>query len=310
MTPTRRWPRAWLYGVLPLVGVIELGLGLRTRTAAPTTAQYEALEPAVAAMFQEGDLVVVAPRWAEPHVRRALGDRFFPLEALARSDERRFRRAVEISALGERSPALASFRETERRTVGELELRVLENPRFEPLTFDFVAGMERRWASAYSSHPRAECAWTDRGKPMTGGLGGHPAFPPVRLECPESPYLNVSRTVIADQDFLPRRCIWAHPPATGERIVRFSGVPLGQRIVGHGGMYWIIERERRGARVDLEVRVDGEPIGRLQHQDGEGWKGFDLPLGAHAHAPRATVEFAVSSPDFVDRHFCFQADSR
>ena len=37
------------------------------------------------------------------------------------------------------------------------------------------------------------------------------------------------------------------------------GVPLGERIEGHGGMYWVTERPLTGAPVDLEVRVDDRP---------------------------------------------------
>jgi hypothetical protein len=35
-----------------------------------------------------------------------------------------------------------------------------------------------------------------------------------------------------------------------------------------------------------------------------------MPLGAHAGAPAAEVEFAVTSPNYRDRHFCFEADTR
>jgi hypothetical protein len=75
-------------------------------------------------------------------------------------------------------------------------------------------------------------------------------------------------------------------------------------------MYWIIERERKGAPVTIAVRVDGEEIGSATHFDGEGWAPFLLPLGAHAGAERAEVEFAVTAPNHAHRHFCFEADTR
>jgi hypothetical protein len=92
--------------------------------------------------------------------------------------------------------------------------------------------------------------------------------------------------------------------------VTYAGVPLGTRLVGHTGMYWIIEREPGGAPVTLRVEVDGNVVGEATHLDGDGWKRFELPLGAHANKDRATVVFAVSSPDNMHRHFCFQADTR
>lgn len=302
--------RRWLYALLPLAGLVELVLAVVDHTGGATSEEYAQLEPALADVALDRDVVVVSPRWAEPHVRRALGDRYFPLDALARSDIRVFERAIEISAYGETSEELEGFRETSRKDVGPFVVRTLENPRYEPVVFDFVAGLEPRWASAGGTDPQTSCSWNERARLMTGGLGGHPTFPRRRFECPESPYLNVSVTVVADQEFMPRRCIWAHPPLSGERVVRFSGVPLGEKIVGHAGMYWMIERARIGAPVDMVVRVDGEVVGTVTHADGEGWKRFELPLGAHARKDKATVEFGVSSVDYRDRHFCFQADTR
>lgn len=300
----------WLFLAIPIAGIAELGLALYFDHAAPDQAEYEALLPAMVSLYREGDLVVVSPRWAEPHVRQVLGDEFFPLKALARSDDASFERAIEISVRGKRAEELKGFREVQRKDVGPLVLRVLENPKPERVVFDFVDSLSPEWASAGASDPASKCTWTTRAEVMTGGLGGHPGFPAKRFECPEGAFLNVSVTVIADEKFLPRRCIWAHPTATGERWVRFSAVTLGERIVGHSGMYWMMEREGKGAPVELKVRVDGDEIGTITHRDGDGWAAFELPLGDHARAASATVEFAVSSVDYRHRHFCFQADTR
>ncbi|NUP09020.1 MAG: hypothetical protein HOW73_23465 [Polyangiaceae bacterium] len=300
----------WLYAALPLAGAVEMVAAIGFGHAAPGPDDYERLVPELASVYREGDLVVVTPRWAEPHVRHAAGDPFFPLRAIARSDDASFPRVVEISLRGARSDAFEGYREVDHREVGNLELFVLENPAPERVVFDFVEALEPGWASAGGTDPPTTCPWNPRAEIMTGGLGGHPGFPRARFVCPDSPYLNVSATVIADQSFLPRRCIWAHPTKRGARVVRYSGVPLGDRIEGHGGMYWMIERERKGAPVTLEVRVDGETVGSVVHEDGDGWKPFSFPLEERAGRPSATVEFFVSSPDYRDRHFCFQADTR
>ena len=75
-------------------------------------------------------------------------------------------------------------------------------------------------------------------------------------------------------------------------------------------MYWVIERAKLGAPVDLEVRVDGDSLGTFTHSDGDGWKRFEMDLGSHANAQEASVEFVISTKDYEHRHFCFQADSR
>ena len=120
---------------------------------------------------------------------------------------------------------------------------------------------------------------------------------------------GVGKTTIADETFSPRRCLWAHPPGRGELSIRFRDVPLGEQLVGHGGMYWIVERERAGAPVQLSVRIDGDEVGRVFHADGDGWARFSLPLGAHAGKSRALVEWRISSPDHRHRHYCFEARS-
>jgi hypothetical protein len=305
-----RFRTVWLSALLPIAAVIELAAGVRQRSAAPREADYDAIIPVVSQLHREGDLVVVAPRWAEPHVRRALGDDFFPLAAVARSDTARFPRAIEISLLGEEASELSGFREVDRRDAGGMRVRVLENGAPEPVVFDFVEHLEPRWASAFGTDPAVGCSWSDRARVASGGLGGTPTFPAKRFVCQDDFYLNVSATIIADERFLPRRCIYAHPTPAGARVVRFDKVPLGQRIVGHSGLYWMIERSKLGAPVDLEVRVDGDSLGTFTHSDGEGWKRFEVDLGPHANSQEASVEFVVSAARYEHRHFCFQADSR
>jgi hypothetical protein len=178
------------------------------------------------------------------------------------------------------------------------------------VVYDFTDHLGPEAADVRGTDPPLACAWNPRATIVAGGLGGHPTFPPARFECPGGVFFNVGVTVIADEEFRPRRCIWSHPFARGEIVTRFHDVPLGGVIRGHGGMYWIIERERRGAPVTLTVRVDGDTVGSAVHRDGDGWAPFEFALGKHAGAPKAEVEFAVSSPNYRDRHYCFEADSR
>jgi hypothetical protein len=256
---------------------------------------------------QPGDLVVMAPSWAEPMARRALGDERMPVADLARPDESGYRHAIEIGALAQRAASLDGWREVARLDRGDFVLRRLENPTPAPSKLDFVSalgpdGTEVRFREA-------PCTWRHDAPVSAGGLGGHPTFPAQRFICSSNPFFNVGVTVIADEQFRARRCIWAHPPAAGELVLRYPGVQLGERIVGHGGMYWMVEREGRGAPIELEVRIGGAPLGVVTHRDGDGWAAFDLELGANA-GRRADVEFAVRTSDNRHRHFCFEARTR
>jgi hypothetical protein len=301
----------YLPAALFAVGVVELALHFYFAGRAPRFDDYARLVDPVAQLAKPGELVVTAPRWAEPMTRRALGEGVMPTRQMARPDEDADETALEISILGRRDAALADWRELAREVHGPFVLRRLQNPRSRPTVFDFTSALDpkRTRVSRVWSRATAACPWTQTAA-RAGGLGGHPTFPSARFQCRGGVMFNVSETVIADQDFRARRCIWAHPPRSGELRITFADVPLGETIVGHGGMYWLIERERAGTPVKLAVRVDGEAVGEYLHRDGDGWSRFEIPLGKHAGATAATVEFAVSSDDHRRRHFCFEAHSQ
>ncbi len=178
------------------------------------------------------------------------------------------------------------------------------------MVYDFTDHVGPASLDVRAADPEVSCSWNAHAPIDAGGLGGHPTFPRERFDCPGGIFFNVGVTVIADERFLPRRCIWAHPPSRGELALRFHDVPTGDVVRGHAGMYWIIEREQKGAPVTMKIRVDGDEVGTYEHKDGEGWKPFSFSLAAHARQKSATVEFAVSTRNNRDRHFCFEADTR
>lgn len=300
----------WAFLAVPLLGLAELAAHLWLARRPPAFDDWYAITPAVRAMKQEGDLVVIAPAWADPAARRALGDDLMPLRDVARPDVTRYAHALEVSILGERAPELAGFREAERRSEGAFVLRRLDNPAPANVRYDLVDHLDPAFVDVRGTAPPVPCTWNANAPLAASGTFGHPVFPSKRFECPGGVFFNVGVTVIADQDFRPRRCIWAHPFARGELVIRFREVPLGRVIRGHAGLYWIVEREKKGAPVTLTVRVDGDTVGSVVHRDGDGFAPFELSLGAHAGAAGATVELAVSTSDHRDRHFCFEADTR
>jgi hypothetical protein len=306
--PRKRRGRGLWPALIPLAGVVELSLHLWFAGRAPRFDDYAAAIPALDELRAEGDLVLMAPAWAEPALRSAAGDLRMPLSDVARADDEGHRHAVEVAILGARSEAHGGWREVDRREVGPFVLRRLENPRWTETIFDFVDHLHDETNAV--AVPAGSCDAVLDAQPSAGGLFGHPTFPARRWLCPSGPFVHASVTVIADQRFRPRRCIWAHPPPQGELTITYRQVSLGDRIVGHGGLYWIIERERRGAPIELRVIVDGDEVGRYRHADGDGWSPFALPLGAHAGARAAEVTFAVSSVDWRHRHFCFEARTR
>jgi hypothetical protein len=299
--------------VLPLglasLGVVELGAGCwASRRAA---VRFGAAEALVRELRQPGDKLVVAPGWADPLAREALPAE--PLRDLGASRLDAYPGVVEVSLLGAHAP-LGAFREVARREAGGLVVRRLENPSPVRVLTDFVDALRPSSAEVLvrgrGAHAVATpCLFDAHARVQTGGLGGHPTFPAERFECPGGPFFHVGVTVIADERFRPRRCLFAHPRQHDDVVLRYPRVPLGSRIEGHSGLTWMVEREQKGAPVTLEVRVGGASVGTVTHRDGEGFAPFDLALGEHGER-EADVEFVVRSANFLHRHFCFEAQSR
>jgi hypothetical protein len=234
-----------------------------------------------------------------------------PLRDVARPDVTRYDHAVELSILGEHAPELTGWREEGRRREGKFLLRRLANPSPVQVRYDFVDHAHPPFADVRGTDPAVTCPWTTQGRVGAAGPFGHPVWPAERFQCPGgNDFFNVGVTVIGDEEFHPRRCLWSHPFAKGEVVTRFHHVPLGRILRGHGGLYWHTEREKRGAPVTLTVRVDGDPVGSAVHRDGDGWALFQFDLGAHAGEADADVEIGVSSARNFERHFCWEADTR
>lgn len=300
---------SWSWVLVPLVAVVELFGHFHFASAAPTPERWYPLREPVQALHQPGDLVVVAPYWAEPNARAVFGDGLMPLADVARPDERAYPRVIELSILGQSAgiPGLDLTHEAEH---GPFRIRVFDNERHVPERVDFVDRVATGDASAATRRGQREspCPWDPKARVSTGApaLHGHPAFPRKRFQCGKPDWHFVGVTVIEDQNYRPRRCIWAHPAERETTIIRFDRVELGRSIVGHGGITWFTEREAKGTPVEVEVRVDGEPLGTYRHADGEGWSRFEFPTEAYGDGAH-TVEFQVSSKRSRQREFCFAA---
>lgn len=297
---------------MPALGLIELGLQLYFSGRAPEPADWAALRPVVERLALDHPLIVVAPEWAEPNARYALGDEWMPLAHVARPDESGFAEALELATLGASAPVLQSWTLRSAEQHGAFSLRRYQNPRFEPVLFDFVAAVEAGAArvSTASAQGTKPCPYTTRARVTNGDLHGHPTFPARRYPCPGGgEWFFVGATVVEDEGYRPRRCVWAHPSDAGPLTIRFDDVPLGKRIRGHGALSYWFERESHGAPVQLAISVDGARLGEWQHEDGQGWKAFEFSTEARA-GQHGTVEIAIASERAWRREFCFEASVR
>jgi hypothetical protein len=300
--------KALLWMVVPVLGLAELGAHYFFSTRAPGLEAWRDLAPHVERLHEPGDLVVVAPDWAEPNARHALGDALMPFEHVARADVTPFRRALEVGLRGARAAETAAWRVQTEERVGPFRLRVLENPAPEAVVFDFTGAVADADVRVLTGDREEACLWRTHARRSAGGLHGHPAFPAERHVCPGAEHHFVGVTAVEDEQWRGRRCLWAHAVDGKALAIRFADVPLGARIRGYGTLPWWLERELKGETVGLEVLVGGAPIGRYEHRDGSPWEPFSFETGRAGQ--RGDVEFRITSPRARDRQFCFVADTR
>jgi hypothetical protein len=299
---------------IPVLGLLELALHFYFAHRAPTKKQWDEVRPLVASWYRPGELVVIAPYWAEPMARWSFGDDLMRTRDVARADATGYREALEVATLGSRSPELDGWSVVRTAKQGKFTVRELTNPAKPDVTYDFTDHIDPSSAEVgivpSSGNNTIVCPFTATASVESGGLGGPPTFPANRFACPGQPtYVFVGVTIVEDEPWHPRRCVWSHPPPAGSEIVTtFKNVPLGDRIYGHSGMRWIIERDLATAPFVIRVTVNGEEIGRAEHSDGDSWKLFEMPLGGWAHK-QADVAFHVSSKG-GGSGACFAADTR
>jgi hypothetical protein len=292
------------------LGPLELGLDLSFATRLPDEGEWSTARAAVEARRREGDLVVAAPRWAEPHARRAFGEALMPTRDVARPDEAGYARAVEVAAAGARDGAFAGWGLLEARAEGRLTVRLWQNPSPEHYVYDLVdeveAGrVEVSWV--LGDGVSIDCAY---GEAPTSAVFGQPARAGWRYACVGLPTYSVGVTVIDDLEGRPRRCVLVPPPPAPFRevVVRARQVPAAAAVVGHLGLPYLHEREGGGAPLLVAVRAGDEALGTLAHRDGEGWARFELsPAGRFGEAG---LSFHVSGAGAEGRPLCLEARLR
>jgi hypothetical protein len=298
----------WL--LVPAVGLLELAAGEWAARRAPTLDEWLALRAAVTELKRPGEPLVIAPEWAEPIARHAFGDELFPLDELGRSHLSGYARVLEVSALGAESRDAGGFRVVSERESGPFTLRVLENPKPVHATYRVLehAGPRDLDVAVIAGDTERPCTFTDHARVVTGGLHGEVAFPRERFYCGARDGTFVGVTVIDDQRYRPRRCLWAEPPQEGALRLRFRDVPLGSRITGFAGLSYFLYRDGVRKPIELTAKIDGEELGTYRHQDEWGWHAFSFPTGRHAGA-RRDLELVVVAEHAENRHFCFAAES-
>jgi hypothetical protein len=296
----------YLWLLVPGLGLVELAGHAWFATRAPRSDDWRALASAVLARKRTGEPVVVAPEWAEPFARQAFGDRAFPLNELGRSDDAAVARLLEVSALGARYEPARSWRVVSESVAGRFTLRVLENPAPVHVGYRFSEHVNPRELSValVAGAEVTPCEYSDHAPVLAGGLHGEVAFPRERFVCRGGASAFVGVTIIDDQDYRPRQCIWAAAPRGTKLRLTFAAVPLGSALRGFGGLSYFLFRDSDASPVTLDLASGGARLGSYVHQDAWGWHAFGFRTDALG-GQSANVELSLHSGPASDRDFCF-----
>ncbi len=220
-----------------------------------------------------------------------------------------FAAAVQGSGGGQRAPELADWKRAAGQSVGALTVPTYENPASVRVLDRLLSheGPERMRVFQEERGREVECTFT-RGVAQAGSLGFGPTIPANKFTCPGGGFVGVS--VIATLDYTPRRCFYAPVMSGSAGIrIRFQDVAIGRTLHGHHALYVEAERGKSGAPVTIAFSFDQGPLGRFVHQDGEGWKAFDVSTEAFAGQKKELIA-DISSTDGNRRMYCFEADTR
>jgi len=307
--------QALIAGRLALIGVcavalVETALHFVFRDRAPTKQQWHEVSSRIAALYQRGDLVVVAPSWGEPMARETLGDSIMPLSAVARAGDDAFARVLEVGILGQKRTEFSQWPALRHETFGKFELSIRHNPSWQQVRFDAVEHVDQASLTVSMQRPNGEepCQFSDTAPMRAGNLGGDPTSPRSRFSCPGGGIHWVGVTIIDDEQYRPRRCIWAPSSTLGSVVLRFRQVPFGTRLVGHAGAPWLMVRDGVGPPIAVTATTAGGVIGAIGAKDTDGWIRFEWNTDRLQNSV-SDLELRIAQTPSEQR-FCFALEAR
>jgi hypothetical protein len=273
---------ALLCAALPAIGLIELALANAQAKRVPRDEDWRAAAAAASAQKKPGDWVIVAPQWAGPLGRKAIGEvdpKLITLASVARSDLDTVPRVLELSIRKHDDPQTRGWQLLSEQAFGTVKLRTLQNPKPDILVRDLVDEMGPNLTVGRANAAGAivePCRW-ESGPTRIPNLFQGPATPIDRWMCPPNDpvWTFVGVTTITDLDYNPRRCILMHPTEGTHTIVRYPPGKIGKKVVAYVGIHVFQERDLNKPPVHASVQIAGKEVAHTRHKDGDGWLRFE-----------------------------------
>jgi hypothetical protein len=294
--PTRGGMVAWAFLLgTALAGAVSLGTQTRIAARLPSELDWRAAAALLERDSRAGDVVVVAPSWAE----RARG------ELPARVPVFSLARYVGEPLVGVRRAWLVSLSGVPfvgDRLAREIAARASADggaQRIGALTVTRYDLAQPRRAIAFLPD------WLGQAKVKLGEVPCE-ADGPTAHRCPGTPALRVARVAreVREVGGAPRPCVSAAlgSAAEGPLSITFPTVPMGLELDGGVG---VVGRAPSDATVRVALQLDGEEATAVELAPGAPeWKRFVVRTGALAAEPH-DVTLVLSSPHPAGRTVCF-----
>lgn len=309
--PSRWGARSLVAGAIALLlvwPIVETALHFYFRANVVTADDWRSAAAFVRSQWRDGDLVTAAPRWADPNMRAVIGEKLTP-SAAGRSDTAAFARLWVMSIRGHVSPEAPSRAPDLVREIGPVTVSRFALPR-PSVRLDLVDRLPSARVELVRDGRAQPCPWRRQGVAAGGGVDDGPITPAERFHCdPLRSWLWVGVTIIEDLALLPRRCVWQHPSGRDPIRTTFDDLELSSFVVLYGGIHYDQERDLGGGPVHVRVLVDGSPVGRMTHRDGDGWKRLVADT-RRFRGGRRDLSVEVTAPDPRLRVFCWAASVR
>ncbi|MEM9859971.1 MAG: hypothetical protein AAF938_00045 [Myxococcota bacterium] len=299
-----RIPRAaWIVGGFLTLALIEVVGASTIRNRVPPETDWEQAARHVDGVWQDGDLAIVAPSWADPVLRQHMGARISVQDA-GRADLAPYERVWEFSLGGHVADEVRGLEPTEVHRVGRITVR-----RYDLGPSNVLYDLTSNILEAKVSAGERECRLR-RLPPEGGGLFAGPMRPEAHFFCGPEPWLWVGPTVSEDLSLRNRYCVWQHPRVgDAPTTATFEDVPLGESVVLNAGLYYAHERPLEHGPFTVQVLVGDDEVGRLVHRDGDGFERIDA-LTPGRTGTRGDVSIVVTAPDNNMRTVCWAASVR
>jgi hypothetical protein len=247
------------YFAVPLLvfAVVETGNALLAPLRVAPAKDWDDAAAEVRAGFEEGDLIVFAPDWADQIGRAHLGD-LVTVEMAGHADADTYGRVWEVSIRGAHHPEAAGKLVKETRH-GKVRVALYEKIA-DQIFYDFTA-----------EEPRVTSVGADGEKPAA----------------------HIERRTL-EIDYRPRRGLLIPVETSRTTALSYDDVLCGSLLVGYTGLHDYFARKNGDGVVDVRVFIDGQKQLELHARNEDGWKRFELKTAPGHHAVR--FEISSSRP--------------